>query len=55
MSYFETELCLTEKSCTAPFKEISLSSSFVKSFDMLPKQIYQIMLSFTVNLQILLT
>ena len=38
-----------EKSNTVPFKEILLSSTFVKSFDMLPKQKK---LSFVLNLQI---
>ena len=53
MFSFLTELLSTEKSYTAPFKEISLFSSFVKSFDTLPKQrLYQFMLSLTLNLQI---
>ena len=38
MSSFLTELWSTEKSCTVPFNEISLCSSFVKSSDMVPKQ-----------------
>ena len=51
MCSFLIELWSTEKSCTIPFKEISLCSSFIKSFDMLPKQkLYQLMLSFTLNL-----
>ena len=37
MSSFLIELCSTEKSCTVPFKEMSLCSSFVKSCDTLPK------------------
>ena len=50
MSSFLIELQSTEKSCTVPYKEISLCSSFVKSFDMPPEQeLYQLMLSF-VNL-----
>ena len=53
MSSFLIELWSTEKSYTVPLKEISRYSSFVKSFDMLPKQkLYQLMLSFTLNLQI---
>ena len=36
-----------------PFKDMSLCSSFVKSFDMSPKQkLYQLRLSFDLNLQI---
>ena len=43
---FLIELWSTEKPYTVPFKEISLCSSFVKSFDTPPKQkLYQIMLS----------
>ena len=38
MSSFSIELGSTEKSNTLPFKELSHSSSFVKSFDRLPKQ-----------------
>ena len=38
MSSFLIELWSTEKSYTVRFNEISLSSSFVKSFDALPKQ-----------------
>ena len=53
MSSFLIELWSTEKSYTVPFKEISLYSSFEKSFDMLPKQkLYLLMLSFTLNLEI---
>ena len=53
MSSFLIELWSTEKLYTVPLKEISRYSSFVKSFDMLPKQkLYQLMLSFTLNLQI---
>ena len=51
--FFLIELWSAEKSYTVPFKEISLCSSFVKSFDMLPKQkFYQIMLLFTLNFQV---
>ena len=51
MSSFLIELWSTEKSYTVPFKEISLCSSFVKSFDTLSEQkLYQLMLSFTLNL-----
>ena len=39
MSSFLIKLWSNEKSYTIPFKEISLCSSFVKSFDMLPKKI----------------
>ena len=50
MSSFLIELWLTEKSYTVVFKEISLCSSFVKSFDMRPKQkLFQLMLSFTLK------
>ena len=53
MSSCLIELCSPEKSYTVPFKEISLCSSFVKYFDMLPKQkLYQFVLSFAFNLQI---
>ena len=53
MPSFLVELWSTKKSYTVPFKEISLCSFFVKSFDMLPKQkSYQLMLSFALNLQI---
>ena len=38
MFSFLIELWSTEKSYTAPFKEISLCSPFVKSLDLLPKQ-----------------
>ena len=38
MSSFLIELWSTEKSYTVRFNEISLCSSFVKSFDALPKQ-----------------
>ena len=38
MSSFLMELCLTEKSYKVPFEQTSLWSSFVKSFDTLPKQ-----------------
>ena len=45
MSPFLSEPLSTEKSCTVPFNEISQCSSFVKSFDTLPKQnLYQNML-----------
>ena len=37
MSSFLTELRSTQKPYPVPFKEISLSSSFVKSFDTLPR------------------
>ena len=51
MSSFLIELWSTEKSYTVPFKKISLSSSFVKSFDMLLKQqLYKIMLSYALHL-----
>ena len=51
MPSFSTELWSTEKSYTVPFKETSLCSSFVKSFDTLPKQkLYQLMLSFALKL-----
>ena len=47
-----TELWSTEKSYTVPFKETSPCSSFVKSFDSVSKQkLYQLMLSFALNLQ----
>ena len=53
MSSYLIELWSTEKPYTLPFKEISLCLSFVKSFDTLPKQkLYQLILSFTLNLQI---
>ena len=53
MSPFLIKLWSTKKSYTVPFKEISLCSSFVKCFDMLPKQkLYQLMLSFALSLQI---
>ena len=43
----------SEKYYTVPFREISLCSSFVKTFDTLPEQkLYQIMLSLALNLQI---
>ena len=39
------KLWSTEKSYKVPFKEISICSSFLKSFDLLAKQkLYQIML-----------
>ena len=38
MSSFLIELWSTGKSYTVPFKKISFCSSFVKSFDTLPKQ-----------------
>ena len=47
------ELKLTEKLYTIPFKEMLLSSSFVKTFDKLPEQsLYQLMLLFASNLKI---
>ena len=47
MSSFLIELWSND---TVPFKEISLCSSFVKSFDMLSKQkLYQLMLYFALN------
>ena len=50
MSTFLIELWSTEKSFSVPVKEISLCSSFLKPFDMLPKQkLYQHMLSFALN------
>ena len=53
MSSLLIELWSTGKSCTISFKHMSLCSSFVKSFDMSPKQkLYQLMLSFDLNLQI---
>ena len=51
MSSFLIELWSTEKSFTISFKEISLCSSFVKSFHSLLKQnLYKFMLSITLNL-----
>ena len=51
---FLIELGSTEKSYTVPFREIALCSCFVKSSDTFPKQIlYQLMLSFALNLKIL--
>ena len=51
MSSFLIEIWSTEKSYTLPFNEISICSSFVKCFDMLPKhKLYQCMLSFSLNL-----
>ena len=51
MPSFSIELSSTEKLCTLPSKEISLFSSILKSFYMLPKQkLYQLMLSFALNL-----
>ena len=38
MSSFLIELWSTEKSYRVPFTEILLYSSFLKSFDLLPKQ-----------------
>ena len=56
MSSFLIELCSTEKSYTVLFKETSLCSPFVKSFDTLPKQkFYQLMLSFDLNWKIFLS
>ena len=53
MSAFLFELLSTEKSYTAPSKEISLCSSFAKIFDSFPKpELYRIMLSFALNLKI---
>ena len=53
MSSFLIELWSAGKSYTVPFTEISLCSSFVKTFDLLPKQkLSQLMLSFSLNLQI---
>ena len=50
MSSFLVELWSTEKSYIIRFKEISLCSSFVETFDMLSKQIlYQLMILFTLN------
>ena len=50
MSSFLNELWLTEKSYTVVFKETSLCSSVVKSFDMRPKQkLFQLMLSFALK------
>ena len=47
------ELWSTEKLYTVPFNEISLSSFFVKSCNKIPKDIiYQLMLSFAINLHI---
>ena len=37
-AFLNYELWSTEKPYIVPFKEISLCSSFVKSFHMLPKQ-----------------
>ena len=51
MFSFFIELLSTEKSYIVPSKKISLCSSFVKSFDTLPKQnLYQLMSSFALNL-----
>ena len=51
MPSFLIELWSNEKSCTEPFKGISLCSSFIKSFYMLFKQkLYQIVLFFALNL-----
>ena len=50
MFCFLIELWSTEKLCTAPFKKCLFHSFFVKSFDMLPKKLYQLMLSFASNL-----
>ena len=53
MSSVLNELNSAEKPHTVPFKEISLRQSFIKSFDILPKQIlYQLMLSISLKLQI---
>ena len=53
MPSFLIELWSNEKSCTEPFKGISLCSSFIKSFYMLFKQkLYQLMLFFALNLKI---
>ena len=53
MSSLLIELQLVEKPYTVPFKEISLCSTFVKSFDTLPKQkLYQLIFFFTLDLQI---
>ena len=53
MPSFLIELWSIEISYTVPLKEISLCSSFAKSFDMLPKQkLYQLMFSFTLNFQL---
>ena len=47
------EVWSAEKSYTIAFKEISICSSFVKSFDKLRKQkLYELILSVTLNLQI---
>ena len=51
MSSFLIELWSTEKSYAVPFNKTSLSSSFVKSFDVHPKQrLYQRVLPFALNL-----
>ena len=53
MPSFLTELWSSEKSYLLPFKEISVCSSSVKSFDTLPKQtLYHLVLSFSLNVQI---
>ena len=53
MCSFLIEEWSTETSYAVPFKEVSLCSSFAKSFDMFRKQkLYQLMLSFALNLQI---
>ena len=50
MSSFSIELWSTEKLYTVLFKEISLTSSFVKFCDTFPKQkLHQLMLSFALN------
>ena len=51
--FFNLTMVNQKKSYIAPFKEISLCSSFLKSFDTLFKQnLYQLMSSFALNLQI---
>ena len=53
MSSFLIEIWSMEKSYTLSFENISLCLSFVKIFDTLPKpNVYQLMLSFALNLQI---
>ena len=48
---FLIELWSTEKSCKIPFKETTLCSPFVESFDTFSKQkLYQRMLSFALYL-----
>ena len=49
--FFLNKLWSIETLYTLPFKKTSLCSYFVKSFDGLPKKLYQLMLSFVLNLE----